>query len=411
MVENNKVKKTKILLIGIGGVYNYGCEAIVRGTEILVRQEFPDADIVYASYRVDDDLQRLKGSNVKVVKRGRIRRYSIKNIFRKLLSIAGIRWDPIVESLKLLKDVNAVFSIGGDIYTMRPNSAYSMSFPKFGDLVEKRGIAYLLWGASVGPFKTNTKEEKQVTRHLKGLSLITAREERTVEYLRTVGISDNLIPCGDPAFVVAREIKANNLGQQNKKLTIGLNLSPLSIRYTDLSQKQAVNSQARMIENLINALSARIVLIPHSVADFNEGDDDLRYLELVRKTILPKYHEAITIIENDIGFLGTKKELIKCNIVIAARMHCAINALAARVPAIFVSYSRKSIGMCDYVYGHSDWTISLNREHMEDILIDKVKDMMKNEKEIRKYLNKRIPEIQDECYRPLGELKRILRGS
>jgi hypothetical protein len=32
------MKSPRILLIGIGGVYNYGCEAIVRGTEAIVRR-------------------------------------------------------------------------------------------------------------------------------------------------------------------------------------------------------------------------------------------------------------------------------------------------------------------------------------------------------------------------------------
>ncbi len=115
----------------------------------------------------------------------------------------------MMESLELLKDVDAVFSIGGDIYTLRPTANYSMSFPKFGDAALKRGIPYVLWGASVGPFTENPKAEKEYTKHLKRLSLITARESATVEYLRSLGIIDNVISCADPAYVVAPEIKAN----------------------------------------------------------------------------------------------------------------------------------------------------------------------------------------------------------
>ncbi len=131
--RKDKMKSPKILLIGISGVYNYGCEAIVRGTEAIIRREYPNADIIYASFRPTDDQARLYGSQVKLIKRKHLRRYSIKNISRKLLSIVGIRWSPRIDSLQMLKNVNAILSIGGDIYRLGPSGGHSFSIPKFGD--------------------------------------------------------------------------------------------------------------------------------------------------------------------------------------------------------------------------------------------------------------------------------------
>lgn len=400
------MKSPKILLIGIGGVYNYGCEAIVRGTEAIVRQEYPDAKIVYASRRVADDLKRLEGSKVQVIERGRFKRYSVKNICRKLLSLAGIKWSPMTESLGILKDVDAVFSIGGDIYTIRSNGAGNRGFLRFGDACEKRGVPYVLWGASVGPFSANPKTERFFTKHLKNISLITARETATVDYLQTLGVIDNVIPCADPAYVVEPDIKANGI-RKGDKFTIGINLSPLSIRYTDHSEEEAIHTQAKTIEGLIKALSARIVLIPHVVCDFMEGDDDLRYLRRVKQAIASEYQGAVTLLNHDIGFVGTKKELIKCDLVIAARMHCAINALAAHVPTVLVAYSRKAEGMCQYVYGNQDWVLPLN-EFGSNRTLEKISSMIKQQQQIRVYLAKRIPEIQHDAYRPMQTLKEIL---
>lgn len=404
------MKSPKILLIGIGGVYNYGCEAIVRGTEIIIRREYPAADIVYASRRVADDQKRLEGSDVQVIERSIPQRYSAKNICRKLLSFSGIKWAPMVESLGVLKGIDAVFSIGGDIYTLGPTGAYSMSFPKFGDVARKRGIPYALWGASVGPFTENPKVEKAFKRHLKGLSLITARETATVDYLRSLGISDNVVSCADPAYVVAPEIKANGM-RHGDKFVIGINLSPLSIRYTDYSEEEVVHAQAKIIEMLIKTFDARIVLIPHVVSDFNEGDDDLRYLRKIKEAIASEYQKSLILLGMDLGFVDTKKELIKCNIVIAARMHCAINALAANVPTILVAYSRKAVGMCQYVYGNDDWVIPLSVFVKEGVLEEKVGSMKKQELEIRDYLCKRIPEIQNDSYRPLRKVNKMLENS
>ena len=49
-----------ILLIGHGGFYNRGCEAIVRGTVAILRQFLPDAHITLISGTPDMDTQVLR---------------------------------------------------------------------------------------------------------------------------------------------------------------------------------------------------------------------------------------------------------------------------------------------------------------------------------------------------------------
>lgn len=401
-------KSPRVLLIGIGGVYNYGCEAIVRGTEAIIRKEYPEADIVYASKRPSDDQRRLEGSKVQIIQRGMLSRYSVKNICRKLLSLCDIRWSPMEDSLKLLKNVDTVLSIGGDIYTLHPKGNYSLSLPKFGNAAQKRGVPYVLWGASVGPFSDNPRAEMVFARHLKKLSLITARESATVEYLRTLGVRDNVVPCADPAFLIASEIKASHT-QQCNGLTIGINLSPLSTRYTKYSLEDSIQMQANTIQGIIKTFNARIILIPHVVCNFNENDDDLRYLQRVKGAIEPGYQDKIKLLDSDAGFVGVKKELVKCDLVVAARMHCAINALAAHVPTILVSYSRKAVGMCRYVYNNSDWVVSLD-EFLPDNISWKVTRLIDQIEKTRGYLAKRIPEIQQDAYRPVQILKEMLEG-
>lgn len=401
------MKSPRILLIGIGGVYNYGCEAIIRGTETIIRREYPNAEILYASRRVTDDQKRLNGTKIQTIKRNKLGRFSAKNICRKLLSIAGIKWDPMADSLTLLKDIDVVFSIGGDIYTLRPDGDYPMSFPKFGDAAVKRKIPYIQWGASIGPFTQNPKVEKAFTKHLKGLSLITAREAATVDYLHTLGIASNVVSCADPAYVVAHEIKANGI-RQGHKFTIGVNLSPLSILFTEHSEEDNIQAQAKTLEGIIQTFDASIVLIPHVVSDFNERDDDLRYLRKIKNAISSKYQASLKLLDRDQGFIASKKELVKCDVVVAVRMHCAINALAAHVPTILITYSSKGLGMCNYVYGKSDWALHINEFTKEGVLEKKIRSIKDNEAEVRGFLSTRIPEIQHEAYRPLQSLKKIL---
>lgn len=405
-LDKSHYRNNRILLIGIGGVYNYGCEAIVRGTAEIIRREYHDAEITYASYRPFDDQSRLRESGVRIIERTRSKFFPIRNVCRKLLSQIGIKWHPIMDSLSLLKNVDAVLSIGGDIYTLNPNSGYSMSLPRFGDYAIHNGIPYILWGASVGPFSAQPIAEKEYSKHLKSLSLITARESITIDYLSSLGICDNVIPCADPAFVVAPNIVARN-ESLSTPITIGVNLSPLSLRHAGQLETEALDVHARAIQGLIDDFQARILLIPHVVCAFKESDDDLRYLQKLQQAISPEYQQSVSVLESDLGFIGVKNELIKCDLVIAARMHCAINALAAHVPTIFISYSRKSEGMCRYVYGNKDWVLQLHEFAIESVLEKQVGAMINTNYELRAYLNKRIPEIQKEAHHPMQRLKEI----
>ena len=70
----------KVLLIGILGTYNYGCEAIVRGTTKILKEKFPDIIIDYASYNYEDDVNRLKDCDINILKRNRRNKFNHKNI-------------------------------------------------------------------------------------------------------------------------------------------------------------------------------------------------------------------------------------------------------------------------------------------------------------------------------------------
>jgi len=92
-------------------------------------------------------------------------------------------------------------------------------------------------------------------------------------------------------------------------------------------------------------------------------------------------------------------------------MHCALNSLACHVPTILVAYSRKAVGMCQYVYGNGDWVLPLNEFSKEGVLEEKVRSTKKQEHAIRAYLEKRIPEIRQDAYQPMQRLKKLLEGT
>lgn len=352
----------KYLLIGIGGTYNYGCEALLRGTVRVIREYDMEAEIDYAACNPQQDEARLADLALRIIPRPFYRRWSLPRIFGALMRRAGLPAGINPERKKYLKQYDYVLSIGGDLYTLTPdlkNGADEVM--AIGDYCRRHRIRYVLWGASVGPYTQAPRIEAEVFSHLKGIHGVTVRERTSYEYLRKGGLDQSLVLSADPAFLVADEIsKPIESFRAEGKLRIALNLSPLSLLFTKLSRREAMLEQARAIERLVERYQAEIVLIAH-VHSNDVNDDDFRYLEELRMLVDPACRISLRGPARGEGFIGTKHCLITCDLCIAARMHCAINAVSAGVPTIFLGYSAKARGMSEYIYGTDEFVCGIDR--------------------------------------------------
>ena len=397
-----------VLLIGIEGVHNYGCEAIVRGTVAILRSAWPSLRILYASRRPEDDARRLAGCEVSVVPRLRLGRHSPVNLVRKALRLAGIRWQPSQDSLRMLDGVDAVFSIGGDMYTLGPGERLNASLPRFAEAAVTRGIPAVLWGASVGPFRDHPQAERFYRRHLGRLSLITAREGDTVAYLGSLGVSSNVVRCGDPAYAVAPETVAREGARRGSTPTVAVNLSPLSVRHAGQTPEEVIVTQAAALQAIMDEHRVRLVLVPHVVSPHLDRDDDVAHLQRVRQAMTPRHRDGVDLVADDPGFLGVKRVLAGCDVVLAARMHCAINAMAAHVPTMLLSYSQKALGMCEYVYGHRRWVAPVDGLGSSSFL-DTLGELISARTDVGAALSRRMPEIRADAHAPLKRLGEILK--
>ncbi len=386
-------------LYGINGTYNYGCEAIVRGTELILREIWPDATIKYASMRPKDDKKRLKGCNINIIPR----KTKSLNYINRLNELLGVytgfySLNLFEEDLEWVEDCDAILSIGGDLYTLprnykEPNWNYYNRLIHFGEIIKSKNKKFVIWGASIGPFEGYPKTKNVFIKHLNDIDLITSREPRTTRYLKKQRIINNVVEIADPAFFVPAP-KIIEMDKNNDKIQIGINLSPLSSIYTFQSDKldKIIEKQAKLIESLINLFNANIILIPHVVCEFDPNDDDLQYLQKIMLKISEKFHENIKIIDSDIGFIGTKNVLSTCDILIAARMHCAINAISIGIPTIFLSYSDKSYGMAEFIYNDKKWVYNLEEDLT--ILVNLIKEIISKKESIKPLLNQKINNIK-----------------
>ena len=372
-----------VLLIGIGGVYNYGCEAIVRGTVEILRRVNPQMQIAYASYNYEDDKRRLKDCDIKIIPRSHVKKWSLANIIRKGLSYMGIYYSLPFDETDWLDGFDTVFSIGGDMYTLSSQNRFDTSLPTFLHKCQTKGLKYILWGASVGKFEKNPKALKFFSRHLPKIDLIVARENNTIEYLHSLGVSENCELAPDPAFFVKNPTKKIS---SHAGTVVGINLSPLSALYEYGDLKLAVQKQSAALIRLMDAMQCNLVLLPHVLSP-NANDNDLSFMKLIYGEMPANYQTKINIVVSDPGFVGIRDFIRQCDFVIAARMHCAINAITMSVPTLFLSYSEKAKGMAEYVYGTKEAVIGLTEFEDTTAVVNKLKNwnLTSQLKEIRKY--------------------------
>lgn len=348
----------RFALFGILGAYNYGTESIVRGTAIALHSVWPDCEIDYVSPRLEDDQTRLQDSGVRVVPRQMTRRGSLRwsvNVAFRLLRQGRFF---ISEDVGWLKYVDCVLSIGGDLYTLPPQSQVLSTKPFYGTQLLDTGAyimgrqkLFAIWGASIGPFEAWPSAKSRYVSHLAKIPLIIARETAAVEYLASLGIQDNVCLAADPAFLTP--VLEYPLVRKAPNLQlVGVNLSPLSVKYAlqETVVEEAIQAHANVLLELIRQYNVELVLLPHVISTL-PADDDRQYLQRIYEVVHAQVPDRVGIILDDPGARKMKGILAQCNAVIAARMHCAIHAISVGTPVLFLAYSSKARGMARYVYG------------------------------------------------------------
>lgn len=353
-------------LYGIIGAYNYGTESIVRGTEIALRTVWPDCRISYISPQPEDDRRRLFGSGVQIVPRPLTRRYSPRWIGNVLFRLLGKGDRFVSENLDWLVSVDAVLSVGGDLYTLPPQNTfvpehrfYATQLLDTGQSILNRGIALAIWGASIGPFESWPDARRCYSNHLSKVPLITVREPWTVDYLRHLGIHKTVRAVGDPAFLTP--VLDYRIVRRKPDLPlVGVNLSPLSVRFLPqrLPDDSTLQLQADTLVRLATEHEVELLLLPHVISS-EPTDDDRQYLSRLFEILQQHIPDQVGIINDDPGAQKMKGILKQCSAVITARMHCGVHAASVGTPALFLAYSAKAHGMSKYIYGDEAYCLSL----------------------------------------------------
>lgn len=386
---------SKIKLYSHTGSRNHGCEAIVRGTNKIIKK-----DICLYSDAIQEDIEN--GID-KIVELKENKTIDIKkNSLEYYISALNIKFfNSTIKNTEyrkklFLNDVKPGYiylSIGGDNYCY----AGIEYLADINYLINKRGAKTVLWGCSVEPdIINNEKVKKDLNRY----SLIVARETLTYNALRKNGINKSIL-CSDPAFQLDKiDLPLPKGFEENN--TVGINVSPLIIG-CESKKGSTMENYEGLIKHIIDTTDMQIALIPHVVWDNNDDRKPLRVL-------YDKFKDTGRVVMlEDHNCMELKGYISRCRFFIGARTHATIAAYSTCVPTLVVGYSVKAKGIAKDIFGtYENYVLPVQSLSNKDDLINAFEWMKDNEKSIRKHLNEFMPGYKEKALQGKVEIDKLL---
>ena len=393
----------KILLVGNGPITNRGCEAIAKTTIKLLKKFVNPAEISYLSFYPELDIElESEGVNVGPLKAMSNLRYHMGYRIMNKLKVLPISLKASIKHLSPyynhLQDTSVVLSLGGDNYTDDygiPYLFWSLAYFSF-----HKKVPFIIWGASVGKFKSAESIELAKKR-LKCVYEVTAREDLTADYLKDLGYKGKVTRVFDTAFLLNPEATAIPEYKNNRKL-LGLNISPLFSKYTPFSKEDILKIFAKFISYISNEYN--VLLIPHVFID-TPVNDDYGYM----KDLL-SLGSHVQIVDSSNNCSQLKYLISKCDAFIGARTHSTIAAFSSSVPTLSLGYSTKAKGINQDLFGHLDYLVD-SREFNRKILDDKFKLLQTHSEQIQNILKSNQEEYKRKAFAGINSIVNITKNT
>ncbi|MEN6355781.1 MAG: polysaccharide pyruvyl transferase family protein [Armatimonadota bacterium] len=386
-----------VLLVGNGPYSNRGCEAIVRGTVEILSRSFPRTQFVLSSFGDADCLADARNeSDKRIVHKPHndswFKRFDADWWRYRVIHRASPVWQNALGfrvEFQATRNALCALQIGGDNYTLDYGKPlHHMALDK---VMLDSGIPVVLWGASVGPFSTDSSFEETIARHLGRFGLILARESVTFDYLCKLGLGDRVKLMADPAFLLLPSCPelSSQLLEFIDRQPIGVNISPLLGKCVGLSYDAWLSTAQECIKSLISADMGPILLIPHVM---QSGNDDYAFMEAVLQG-LGEPTDQIMLAPQGLCASEYKWLISRMRAFVGARTHATIAAFSTCVPTLSISYSTKSIGINKDLFGSTDWVVPVS-ELTPRGLSSLMSDLLQAENDVKGRLITVVPEMK-----------------
>lgn len=363
------------MFMGNGSPENGGCEAITKGTVEIIKQTIGDVEFIDSFFDYSGKYKKDVNHNIYPVPYPK--RFSFKWFILQITTRCSVFLTNVILFSKhkyYIKKADAILSLGGDNYSL--DYGVPTRFICMGKYVKKFQKKFIIWGASIGPFRDNPSFEKKMIKHLKeDVDLILLRESESKKYLDTIGIAENVKLVADPAFMMQPEqsqwYDENIIGKY-----ICLNFSDLMAKYvTKNDMSKWIHICQSIIVDLLTEYNSNIILIPHVKTDSEFMKLIIANIQSDRIILAPTYLNAAQM-----KWIISKAE---CNI--ACRTHSTIASFSTSVPTLSLGYSLKSKGLNKQMYGHEKYLLYCNDITRENFRIV-FHELWENREEIHKQL-------------------------
>lgn len=417
--------KNKIILTGNASYENKGCEAIIRGTVKIIDEALgSDTEYIAESWYHSEEVYKMqKASEIdKRIRHERIQspgkrslteKFYPRTILNKIsyeLKLYGCFEDLTRKKqahssiLNDLKDCDVALCAGGDNYSL--DYLLPSLFTHTDDVILSFKKPCIIWGASVGPFSSMPKYEKYMSRHLKNVTAIFAREDKTVEYLESIGVKNNVYRISDPAFVMDTVKPSDYDSLPNINDSTGINLSPLMAKYwTNSDLKKWTAFSVKLVDKIQKMTKRPVYLIPHVV--HNTENNDYTFLKEIKDNL---NNEDVYLLKPDYTAEETKYIISNLCGFIGARTHATIAAFSTLVPTLSLAYSIKALGINKEVYGNLSYCLSKEKLNNVDEIANIFNGMLQDRKNIKQKMQDNMPEIKKNSYKAGLILKEILQS-
>jgi polysaccharide pyruvyl transferase WcaK-like protein len=365
MLNGYRGYEMKILLIGMLGFYNRGCEAIVWGSVKIIKEIYPKAEIAVAIGYPENakiDGERLPALGVEiyplVAEKPKKSSFLVRLLRRAIYQLTGsvgiYRYRKPIGYPE--KGWDLVLEVGGDTYVDNP----VLKFHYDQWLMEKKGFKVGLWGVNLGPYNpkliSRAKQQKALSRY----DLITVRDKFSKRYLVDIGLEDNVYLMVDPAFEMDPEPWQIEpfFPVESERGIIGINLNPLAVQ----SGKRGKGETIKLLQDASRALIDQgfgVLLVPHCFPPACPLYDDDTVILKPAFEQFKKEGLNIGMLPNGINSPQVKYAISQCTIFTGIRMHSLIAAWSSNISVLSISYSQKSLNYNNEIYGHQEYVLDI----------------------------------------------------
>lgn len=383
----------KIMMFAHDGSLNRGCEAIVRSSTAILKEQIKEAKVYLSSSQPETDRIIAKLDGIYDGSKLAIKKYSydwlLSSFKLKLFQDESYALGRIHHNIiKNIKDMDIYLSIGGDNYCYGEQPGWY----EIDRRVKAQGKKLVLWGCSIG-------EEDMTERKLEDLQLfdlILPRESLTYNMLISKGLR-NVKLCADPAFTMEKEELELPKGWQEDN-TIGINFSPLVWK----RNKDSQDAVDKLIRYILDTTDMTIALTPHVIM---QGNNDYEVLSSFYDAY--KHTGRIILLPDSLTAIQYKGYIARMRFFIGARTHATIAAYSNYVPTIVLGYSVKSKGIAKDIFGEEKLVLGIEEISDSRLLIGKLDEMLREEEALKAKLKDAIPSIKKMSYKAADYLREL----